>query len=147
MTTTSTSTPSELPAVAVPVARTGVAGRLFRAVVSAHTIAAFGQPVFAGVYLSGAIGGLEWHARGADLVFSLGLLQTAAGIAASVRMRRLWPGAVSLLVVVAETVQYMAGLAGALWLHLPLGVTIIAALTVLFVAAWARPLPDGRPHE
>ncbi|MEV8553799.1 hypothetical protein AB0L04_28780 [Streptomyces glaucescens] len=109
----------------------------------AHTVAAFGQPVFAGVYLSGAVGGLHWHARGADLVFSLGLLQTVAGTAASVRMRRVWPVTVSLLVVAAETVQYMAGLSGALWLHLPLGAAIIASLAVLFVAAWIRPLPNA----
>ncbi|MEU1320616.1 hypothetical protein [Streptomyces tibetensis] len=138
-----TTTTSQRRSAVLRAAPTGVAGRLFRTAVTAHTVAAFGQPVFAGVYLSGAIGGLDWHARGADIVFSLGLLQTAAAIAASVRMCRLWPVAVSLLVVAAETVQYMAGLSNALWLHLPLGVTIIASLAVLFVAAWARPLPNA----
>ncbi|MFE4776869.1 MULTISPECIES: hypothetical protein [unclassified Streptomyces] len=109
---------------------------------TAHTVAAFGQPVFAGVYLTGEIGGLDWHARGADVVFSLGLLQAAAGAAASVRMRSLWPIAVSVLIVAAEAGQYMAGLSGLLWVHLPLGVVIIASLAVLSAAVWVRPLSN-----
>ncbi|MCX5323754.1 hypothetical protein [Streptomyces sp. NBC_00120] len=120
----------------------GTAGRLLRAAVTAHTVAAFGQPVFAGVYLTGEIGGLDWHARGADIVFSLGLLQAVAGAAASARMRSVWPTAVSVLIVAAEAGQYMAGLSGLLWVHLPLGVMIIAALAVLSAAVWVRPLPN-----
>jgi hypothetical protein len=122
--------------------RPGLAGLLFRAALTAHTVAAFGQPVFAGVYLTGEIGGLDWHARGADVVFSLGLLQAATGAAVWARMRRLWPIAVSVLIVAAETGQYMAGLSGLLWVHLPLGVMIIAALAVLSAAVWVRPLPN-----
>ncbi|MGI5200534.1 hypothetical protein ACQEU6_02870 [Spirillospora sp. CA-108201] len=45
----------------------------------------------------------------------------------------------------AETVQYFAGMAGALWRHLPLGVATIAALVVQFVDVWRRPL--GRRSE
>jgi hypothetical protein len=47
--------------------------------------------------------------------------------------------------VAAETVQYVAGLRGALWLHIPLGVVIVAALAVQFIAVWRRPVP-GRPR-
>jgi hypothetical protein len=122
-----------------PVRATGVAGRLFRAAVTVHTVAALGQPVFAGVYLTGEIGGLDWHARGADVVFSLGLLQAAVGAVASARMRRRWPVTVSVLIVAAEAGQYMAGLSGLLWVHLPLGVMIIAALAVSSAAVWAGP--------
>ncbi|WP_189232167.1 MULTISPECIES: hypothetical protein [Streptomyces] len=121
----------------------GVADLLFRSVVTAHTVAAFGQPVFAGVYLTGEIGGLDWHARGADTVFSLGLLQAAVGVAVRARTRRWWPAAVSLLLVAAETGQYLAGMSGLLWVHLPLGVMTIAALAVLAAAVWVRPLPRG----
>ncbi|MEU9592720.1 hypothetical protein ACGF7W_22210 [Streptomyces sp. NPDC048219] len=119
----------------------GVAGLLFRSVVTAHTVAAFGQPVFAGVYLTGEIEGLDWHARGADVVFSLGLLQFAVGVAVRVRTRRAWPAVISLLIVAAETGQYLAGTSGLLWVHLPLGVTTIAALALLAAAVWVRPLP------
>ncbi|MFF9454110.1 hypothetical protein [Streptomyces flaveolus] len=110
---------------------------------TAHTVAAFGQPVFAGVYLTGEIGGLDWHARGADTVFSLGLVQAAVGVAVRARTRRWWPVAVSLLIVAAETGQYLAGMSGLLWVHLPLGVMTIAALAVLTAAVWVRPLPHG----
>lgn len=134
---------SERPSTAVrPESRTGIGGLLFRAVVTLHTIAAFGQPVFAGVYLSGDIGGLDWHARSADIVFYLGLAQIVVGAVASARSRRAWPVAASVLIAAAETGQYMAGLNGMLWLHLPLGVALIAALAVLFVTVWARPLPN-----
>lgn len=109
---------------------------------TAHAVAAFGQPVFAGVYLTGAIGGLSWHARGADVVFSLAIAQLAAAAAVWPRTGTRWPLWVSLAVLAGESVQYAAGLRGLLWLHLPLGVAIIAALTVLVTAVWRRPLPD-----
>ena len=110
-----------------------------RAVISAHLIAIVGQPVFAGVYLSGDFDGLRWHAVGADVVTSLGGLQAIAAAAVWIRRRRGGLFAASLAVVAAETVQYFAGLDGALWLHLPLGVLTIAGLTVLFVVVWRRP--------
>ncbi|MEU6661955.1 hypothetical protein [Streptomyces sp. NPDC046821] len=110
-------------------------------------MAAFGQPVFAGVYLSGEIDGLNWHAQGANLVYTLGLLQAAVGIAASRRMRRQWPTVVSVVILLAETGQYVAGSAGLLWMHLPLGVMLIASLTVLAVAVWIRPLPNRSPEK
>ncbi|WP_158102459.1 hypothetical protein [Streptomyces africanus] len=140
MTVDGVTTTCERPSTSLRIS--GVAGLPFRAAVTVHTVAAFGQPVFAGVYLTGEIGGLDWHARGADLVFSLGLLQAAVGAAAWARMRRWWPIAVSVLIVAAETGQYMAGLSGLLWVHLPLGVMIIAALAVLSAAVWVRPLPN-----
>ncbi|MFD7776982.1 hypothetical protein [Streptomyces sp. NPDC059753] len=129
-------TPYERPSTTLR--RTGIAGRLFRAAVTAHTVASFGQPVFAGVYLTGEIGGLDWHARGADVVFSLALVQAAA----SALTRSLWPISLSVLIVSAEAVQYMAGVSGLLWVHFPLGVMLIAALAVLSAAVWVRPLPN-----
>ncbi|TDE42047.1 hypothetical protein E1295_28425 [Nonomuraea mesophila] len=57
------------------------------------------------------------------------------------RLRQVQPFLVTLTVVVAETVQYSAGMAGALWLHLPLGVATVAGLVVQFIAVWRRPLP------
>ncbi len=116
-----------------------------RAVVSAHMAAIVGQPVFAGVYLSGDFDGLRWHAVGADIVTSIGYLQVIAAIVVWVRLRQVWPFLATLAVVAAETVQYFAGLDGALWLHIPLGVMTIAALVVQFIAVWRRPLRQPRP--
>lgn len=117
---------------------------VMRTVVSAHVVAIVGQPVFAGVYLSGDFDGLRWHEIGANVVTSIAYLQVIAAIAVWVRLHTVWPFVATLALVAAETLQYFAGMDGALWLHLPLGVFTIAALVVLFIAVWRRPL--GRRH-
>jgi hypothetical protein len=103
-------------------------------------IAIVGQPVFAGVYLSGNFDGLRWHALGADVVTSLGYLQMIAAAVVWIRLRHSGLFLASLAVVAAETVQYLAGMDGALWLHLPLGVLTIVGLVVQFIVVWRRPL-------
>lgn len=113
---------------------------VWRAVVTAHVVAVFGQPVFAGVYLSGDFDGLGMHAVGADVVTSLCLVQLVVAIVVWARLRRSWPFYVTLALAVAETAQYFAGTAGALWLHIPLGVFTVAAVVMLFAAVWLRPL-------
>lgn len=126
--------------------RTGPAGWALRALVSAHVVAILGQPVSAGVYLSGEFDALGWHATDADIVTSLGYLQVVAAVVVWVRLRQGWPFVATLALVAAETVQYFAGLDGALWLHFPLGVLTIVALVVLFIAVWRRPLLRAAPR-
>lgn len=129
------------PAIPIgPARRTMPSEWVLRAIVSAHVVAIIGQPVFAGVYLSGDFDGLRLHVVGANVVTSLGYLQLIAAIVTWVRLRRAWPFVGTLVLVAAETVQYSAGMEGALWLHLPLGVLTIAALAVLFIAVWRQPL-------
>ncbi|WP_192808886.1 hypothetical protein [Actinomadura montaniterrae] len=132
------------PAPAGSAHRTRPAAWVLRAVVSAHVVAIFGQPVFAGVLLSGDYDGLRLHEAGADVTTSLGYVQLIAAIAVWVRLRRAGPFLATLGLVAAETVQYFAGMDGALWLHLPLGVATIAALVVQFVDVWRHPL-ERRP--
>ncbi|MEU6411561.1 hypothetical protein [Microbispora sp. NPDC046933] len=124
--------------VAAP--RTTPTGWTLRAVVSAHAVAIAGQPVFAGVYLTGDYAGLSLHTAGANAVTSIGYLQAIAAIAVWVRLRQVWPFLATTAVVAAETVQYFAGLDGALWLHLPLGVMTVVAVVLQFVDVWRRPL-------
>ncbi|MFC4909685.1 hypothetical protein [Actinomadura gamaensis] len=124
---------------------TGAAGWTLRAVVSAHVVAIAGQPVFAGVYLSGSYAGLRLHELGANIVTSVGYVQFAVAIVVWARLRLAWPFAGTAALVAAETVQYFAGMAGALWLHLPLGVMTIVALVVQFIAVWFRPLGRRAP--
>ncbi|MGI5493321.1 hypothetical protein [Microtetraspora malaysiensis] len=126
--------------------RTKPTGWILRAVVSAHMVAILGQPVFAGVYLSGDYDALGWHAAGANAVTSIGYLQVIAAIMVWIRLRQVRPFLATMAVVAAETVQYFAGLDGALWLHIPLGVMTIAGLVVQFIAVWRRPL-QRRPAE
>ncbi|MFF0424401.1 hypothetical protein [Streptomyces sp. NPDC004520] len=113
---------------------------VWRAVVTVHVLAVLGQPVFAGVYLSGDFDGLGMHAAGANAVATLALVQLVVAIVVWVRLRRSWPFYVSLALVAAEMTQYTAGLAGLLWLHIPLGVFTIASVVLLFAATWLRPL-------
>ncbi|NIK58972.1 hypothetical protein [Kribbella shirazensis] len=117
-----------------------VSSWVLRVVVAAHLVAIVGQPVFAGVYLSGDFDGLRMHAVGADITTSIGYLQVIAAVVVWVRLRQVWPFVASLGVVVAETVQYFAGLDGALWLHVPLGVMTVAAVVVSFIALWRQPV-------
>ncbi|UBU09221.1 hypothetical protein [Nonomuraea gerenzanensis] len=126
-----------------PRSGTTPAGWTLRAVVSAHVAAIAGQPVFAGVYLTGDYDSLRWHAIGADVVSSLGYVQVVVAIVVWVRLRLAWPFVATAAVVAAETVQYFAGLDGALWLHLPLGVITVVALAGLFATVWRRPLAQG----
>ncbi|MCP2342393.1 hypothetical protein [Actinomadura rupiterrae] len=140
-------TAADRPATAVPAGRrTGPAGWTLRAVVSAHVVAIAGQPVFAGVYLSGAYSGLRLHEMGANIVTSLGYVQLVVAAVVWARRKLAWPFAGTVALVAAETVQYFAGMAGALWLHLPLGVMTIVALVVQFIAVWFRPLARRAPE-
>ncbi|GIG66676.1 hypothetical protein [Phytomonospora endophytica] len=123
-----------------PAPRTRPSGWVLRSLTAAHLLAIVGQPVFAGVYLSGDFDGLRLHALGADVVFYIGIAQLIAAIVVWVRLGLAWPFAASLVVLAAETVQYLAGMEGALWLHLPLGVLTVAGIALLFVAVWRRPL-------
>ncbi|HUR04339.1 MAG TPA: hypothetical protein VM347_17470 [Nonomuraea sp.] len=103
-------------------------------------MAIVGQPVFAGAYLTGDFDSLRWHAVGADVVTSIGYLQVIVAVVVWIRLRQVWPFLATMVVVAAETVQYFAGLDGALWLHIPLGVMTVVALVVLFIALWRRPI-------
>jgi hypothetical protein len=134
---TPATTPPRTPATTASMGWTGWA---LRVVVSAHVVAIAGQPVFAGVYLTGDYDSLRWHAIGADVLTSIGYLQVIAAIVVWVRLRQAGPFLATAAVVAAETVQYFAGLEGALWLHIPLGVMTVVALVVQFIAVWRRPL-------
>jgi hypothetical protein len=120
--------------------KTRPVGWVFRAMVTVHVVVVVALPVFAGVYLSGDYDSLGRHALAADVATVVGYLQLAVAIAVWVRLRTVWPLVATVLIVTAETAQYFAGLDGALWLHIPLGVMIVAALVVQFISVWSHPL-------
>ncbi|MDA1366610.1 hypothetical protein [Glycomyces algeriensis] len=124
-----------------PRAGTAVSGWVLRATATLFLICGFAQPVFAGVYLTGDFDGLTWHVVGADLLSSLSIVQLGAAVAVWIRVRRAWPFWASLALLLGGVAQYFAGLDGALWLHLPLGVALIAGIAITFAALWMRPLP------
>ncbi|MCW3820518.1 hypothetical protein ONA91_39415 [Micromonospora sp. DR5-3] len=127
--------------------RASPSGWVLRVIVSAHTVAIFGQPVFAGIYLSGDFDGLRWHEVGANIVTALGYLQLIAAVVVWLRLRQARLCLATLALVAAETVQYFAGIDGALWLHLPLGVLTIVGLVLQFIAVWSGPIEPATREE
>ncbi|SEH01117.1 hypothetical protein SAMN05444920_11947 [Nonomuraea solani] len=107
-----------------------------RMIVSVHAVAIIGQPVFAGGYLSGDYDMLWPHRWGADVVSALGYAQVLAALVLWWVRGPRWLSVVSVLVAAGETVQYFAGLDGALDLHLPLGVALVTAMVLTTVAVW-----------
>lgn len=109
---------------------------MVRGLATVHAVAIFAQPVFAGRYLIGDYDMLALHALGADLVFYLGLAQLVPSALLWWRGGLRWPFWASLLLVLGETGQYFAGLAGALDLHVPLGVALVTGASIMVVAIW-----------
>lgn len=118
--------------------RTGRALLVNRVLVTGHTVAVIGQPVFAGGYLGGDYDMLWLHRWGADVVAYLGFAQVLAAMVLWLTRGPRWLFVVSVLVVAGETAQYFAGLAGALDLHIPLGVALVTAMVLTTVAVWRR---------
>jgi CDP-diglyceride synthetase len=120
--------------------------RLFgaiRVLVTLHVLLIFGQPVFAGLYLSGDYDMLSLHAQAANYVSYLSYLQLLATLVLGLLKGPRWPFFASLLLTAGETAQYFAGMAGALDLHIPLGVALVAAAALMTVGIWRQPESDG----
>ncbi|WP_344918684.1 hypothetical protein [Plantactinospora mayteni] len=128
----------DMAAQAVP--RTPPSSWLLRIAVTAHMVAAFAQPVTAGIYLSGGFNGLGWHLDGANAATIAGAFQIVMAVVVAVRARRVWPLVGSLTLMAIEYVVYEAGKAGALWLHIPLSVVVIVGSTVMVLGVWLLPL-------
>lgn len=107
-----------------------------RGFVTAQAVAVFAQPVFAGSYLAGEYDALALHALGADVVSYLGLAQLVPTALLWWRGGARWPFGASALLVLGETGQYFAGLAGALDLHVPLGVALAVLAATSVVGIW-----------
>ncbi|MEV0677344.1 hypothetical protein AB0I60_12580 [Actinosynnema sp. NPDC050436] len=107
-----------------------------RGFVTVHAVAVFAQPVFAGGYLTGEYDLLAWHALGADVVSYLAVAQLVPTALLWRRGGARWPFWVTVLLLVGETGQYFAGLAGALDLHVPLGVALAVLASTATVAVW-----------
>ncbi|GAB3808585.1 hypothetical protein GCM10028798_34770 [Humibacter antri] len=116
------------------------AGWVLRAIVGLHLVAIIGQPVFAGMLLAGDHEALSLHRIGADVVTGIGYAQVIVAVVVWRRLRVLWPLATSVAIAVSETLQYYVGMHGPIWVHIPLGVFIVAAVVVQVVAAWMLPI-------
>jgi hypothetical protein len=119
---------------------------MLRVLASAHALAIFAQPVSAGGYMSGDYDMLVSHYLGANVAFSLAFAQLIVTPFVWWLGGIRWPAFASLLFVAGETWQWLAGKAGALNLHVPLGVALFGGAVVMLVALWRpqRPVPEGR---
>ncbi|WP_086729267.1 hypothetical protein [Streptomyces carpinensis] len=114
-----------------------------RAVTTVHAAALFTQAILAGRFLSGDYDMLTAHAVNANVIVTVGLVQVVVAVVYWRRGRGPGrPAAVSAVLLVAEAGQAVLGYQRSLGVHVPLGVTLIAAGLLLLVQVW-RPLPPN----
>lgn len=102
-----------------------------RVVALLHAAVLCSQPVLAGLYLGGELGALSAHEANAGAIAGLALLQVVVALVYCIVGRgRIWPTALSLVLVVAESIQWGLGYDHALHIHLPLGASIVTAQIV-----------------
>jgi hypothetical protein len=124
----------------------GVTLWLLRAPLSVHALAAVGQPVLAGRYLSGDFDALTGHAVNASLV----LLTVMAAFPAAVLYWLVgrgagWPALALAALFVAEVTQIAVGAQRVLAVHIPLGVGIVG--TTVALVAWSFRPAARRPRN
>lgn len=121
---------------------------VFRSVVAVHAALVLAQAAFAGRFLAGDDAGLRLHeVTGTEVVTVAALVQIAAAVLVWRPGRRpAWLLAVSVLLFVAEVVQISLGFAGALAVHVPLGVAISGVTVALLVGSWSRPRAVAAPR-
>jgi len=118
---------------------------VFRVAVTCEALFAFAQAVLAGGFLAGHYQLLALHKENATFT---GVAAVVMTLVAVVQWRPgrgpLWPVFVSAALFAAEAVQIVLGYARVLIIHIPLGVSIIAAIVLLLVWAWKpiTPSPD-----
>ncbi|MEU6431264.1 hypothetical protein ABZ860_35670 [Microbispora sp. NPDC046973] len=111
-----------------------------------HALAYALQPILAGMFLSGRDNAIGSHGDNAAVVATIALVLTVmAAIARRRRLagRRVLP--VMAAIFVLEIVQLTAGMNHILWLHIPLGVGLFAAVVATLPLVFAaRPAEEAR---
>lgn len=129
---------------------------LLRAVVTVHLVAVLGQPVWAGLFLTGDVDAMAVHGAVGSALAAWGLLTVGVALAYTAGGRgALWVAPLAVAWFLAVGYQVGAGYARTLALHVPLGVALTVLAVVVAVWAWspaaARPRgsrPRGsRPRE
>lgn len=108
-----------------------------------HAAVACLQPVFAGSYLSGDQSAIEVHRTNGLGLSGLTLLQLLAATVYWRKGGRGWPALLTIALITAESIQAVAGFNRQFAVHVPLGVTIVAA-SVVFTVWTFRPAARRR---
>jgi len=149
MTAEATSVGTATSMVPQPVGRRTLA--VLRGVSALHAAAMLAQPVLAGQYLDGDLAGLNRHGINAFVVAAFDVLQLGAAVAFGWKgCGAWWPTWASLVIAVLVEIQVGFGYAAVLAVHVPLGVSLILAQSLVIVwlfdarAEVARPARAGR---
>jgi hypothetical protein len=119
---------------------------LLRTAVTVHLVAVLGQPVWAGLFLTGDVDAIAVHGAVGSLLAAWGLLTIGAALAYVLGGRGSWwvaPLAVAQFLAVGF--QIGAGYGRELGLHVPLGVGLAVVAVVL--AGWAWSPAAARPRR
>lgn len=102
-------------------------------------ILAVAQPVLAGQFLSGAYGALLLHSTNANVVAGASFVVVVAAVAFRVLGDGpAWPIAANAVGFGIITLQVTAGHLRWLFLHIPLGVAVVALSVLLAVESWRK---------
>jgi uncharacterized membrane protein (UPF0182 family) len=132
--------------VDTPVRRPRTTLWLLRAVVTVHLVAVLGQPVWAGMFLTGDVDAIGAHGAIGSAMAALGLVTMVVAVAYSVGGRgSLWAVPLAVAWFLGVGFQIGAGYGRNLGVHLPLGVAL--AVVAVLVAVWAWSPAAARPRR
>ncbi|MGP3956792.1 hypothetical protein ACTWPT_12390 [Nonomuraea sp. 3N208] len=108
-----------------------------RVTATLHLAGVLAQAALAGLFVTGDVDLLTWHRNNGGFTHSMLYLQLVAAILLWRPGRGpLWPALAGLGLVVAETVQVVAGLDRVIALHFPLGMAIFGVSAVFTAWTW-----------
>jgi hypothetical protein len=138
--------PPEAPAAPTPAGQVpGWAVWSLRVIALGVAVLVFGQPVLAGLFVTGDVGMLRLHSTSAGFITTLAFLQFAAAILVWRPGRGpSWPIWASLAFFLAAEVQAALGYARVVGLHIPLGVLLFGFAVVMVIATWSPKLQVRR---
>jgi hypothetical protein len=117
----------------------------YRIIVTLVAFLAYLQSILAGQFLSGTYGSLLAHQNTAAVIDMLLIAAIVVGLVITMWGRRSWwPVVVPLGLLGLTSLQNQLGFARQLTVHIPLGVTIVMAATVVAIWAWRLPAAPGR---
>ncbi|MFC4944017.1 hypothetical protein [Pseudonocardia sp. GCM10023141] len=111
---------------------------LLRCVITVHLMAVLGQPVFAGLFLTGDVKAIQVHAMVGSMLAAFDLLVIVAALLHVIGGRgRFWVLPVAVVLFLAVGLQIGMGYARILQVHVPLGVAIVTASVLLAIWVWS----------
>jgi hypothetical protein len=117
-----------------------------RTVITVQTLDLFAQAMLAGHFLNGSYGSLRLHSTNGTIIGIIGIAQM---VAALLYWRpgggAGWPTLASLGLFITEALQIALGHSRVIAVHVPLGVAIVAAMTLMTAWAWRPTFRQRRP--